>query len=122
MLKSMTGYEKSVQSTTCAMAGNCDTFVIVNSVVSPARSSATSKYGSSSVAAGATEMSQLSSLFVVAGEPVRNVASATTPRCAGAANSDPATTSVANRAQTVSFFISISYTSLINENERRLAH
>src|SRR5215203_1634220 len=104
------------------MAGYCDTFVIVNSVVSPSGSSETSKYGSSSVAAGATEMSQLSSLFVVAGEPVRKVASAATPLVLVAANADPATTNVANRAHTVSFFISISYTSLINEYERRLAH
>jgi hypothetical protein len=104
------------------MAGYCDVFVIVNSVVSPSGSSATSKYGSSSVAAGATEMSQLSSLFVVAGEPDRNVASGAMLVRAGAANSDPATTNVANRAQTVSFFISISYTSLIDEYERRLAH
>jgi len=49
--------------------------VIVNSVVSPAAlSRSTSKYGSSSVAAGATLMSQLSSLLVVAGPPSSNVA------------------------------------------------
>ena len=78
------------------------TITNVNSVVSPAglvRS--TSKYGSSSVAAGATPMSQLSSLFVVAGEPVRNVASAVIPR----ANAEPDTAKMAIRAQTKVFLI-----------------
>ncbi len=104
----------------CATCSTFDVFVIVKIVFSPVREArSTSKYGSSSVAAGATPMSQLSSLFVVAGAPVGNVAFATT-LSGRAANAEPATTSVANRAQTVSFFISISYTSnLISEYERR---
>ncbi|HEX8616329.1 MAG TPA: hypothetical protein VF911_01975 [Thermoanaerobaculia bacterium] len=109
-MKSMTGYEKSVHSVMWAICSTFDVFVIVKMVCSPAREArSTSKYGSSSVAAGATPMSQLSSLFVVAGAPVGNVALVATPE--GLANAEPATTSVANRAQTVSFFISISYTS-----------
>src|SRR5262245_24090408 len=111
MLKSRTGNEKSVQMVTWAICGSCDTFVIVNRVVSPAAfARSTSKYGSSNVAAGATLMSQLSSLFVVAGAPVGNVAfGAIAP--ALRAYAEPATARMAIRAQTKAFLISISYTS-----------
>src|SRR5687768_8052834 len=109
MLKSSTGYERSVQTVTWAICGRFETLVTVHNVSSSATLvRLTSKYGSSSVAAGATLMSQLSSLFVVAGEPVRKVASALTPP----ANAEPDTAMMAIRAQTKVFLISISYTQM----------
>src|SRR5215213_1312878 len=106
MLKSSTGYDQSLQTVTCAICGIADTFVTVQRVVcavATGEAMSTSKYGSSSVAAGAVPMSQLSSFRVVAGEPDGNVAF-----CATAA---PATSRTI-RAQTKDLFISISYTSI----------
>src|SRR5436305_7281849 len=112
MLKSRTGNERSVQSVTCAICEKRLTLVIVNSVVVVrADVVSTSKYGRSSVAAGATPMSHESSLFVVDGPaaapPTPNwkvaFGFATTP--GRAANAEPATRSVATKASVVSFFI-----------------
>ena len=77
MLKSSAAYDQSVHSTTCATCGRRLVLVIVKSVVlaaDAAETKSTSKYGSSNVAAGATPMSHVSSLFVDAGEPAANVA------------------------------------------------
>src|ERR1043165_9640100 len=79
MLKSRAGNDQSVQTTTCAICGRSDVFTIVNSVVRAVvwgDLKSTSKYGSSSVAAGALEaMSHVSSLFVdVGNSPLLNVA------------------------------------------------
>src|ERR1051326_3259726 len=79
MLKSSAGNDQSVQTTTCAICGRSDVFTIVNSVVRAVvwgDLKSTSKYGSSSVAAGAFEaMSHVSSLFVdVGSKPLLNVA------------------------------------------------
>src|SRR5687768_2168839 len=108
----MTGYEKSVHRVMWATCGRFETFVIVKIVVSPVPAGelmSTSKYGSSSVAAGVTPMSHESSLFVVDGPPVANVAFSRMFQ--SAANADPATSKVAIKAQTKVFLISISYTS-----------
>src|SRR2546423_7907296 len=70
MLKSRAGNDQSVQSVTCTIWGSGEVLTIVKiverAVVCGDRKS-TSKYGRSSVAAGCRAMSQLSSLFVVAG-------------------------------------------------------
>jgi hypothetical protein len=75
----------------------------------------TSKYGRSSVAAGAVLMSQLSSLFVVVGaensKPPPAVALAAAVNCC-LANAEPAIRRVATMAHTKSFFIIFSYTSV----------
>jgi hypothetical protein len=75
-LKSRTGNDQSVQIVTCAICGTCVTLVTVNNVVCAVvcgELKSTSKYGSSSVAAGAMLMSHESSLFVVDGPaPVKN--------------------------------------------------
>src|SRR5688572_23449170 len=100
MLKSSTGYDQSLQTVMCAICGMAETLVIVHSVVCAVATGAamsTSKYGSSSVAAGAVPMSQLSSFAVVAGEPDGNVAF-----CATAV---PATSKVTIRAQTNDLFM-----------------
>ncbi|HEX9986494.1 MAG TPA: hypothetical protein VGF69_24765 [Thermoanaerobaculia bacterium] len=78
----------------------------------------TSKYGSRRVAAGATLMSQLSSLLVVVGAPVAKVAFET----GTAANAEPATIRVAMRAQTKNFFINLSPTLQIDRYEPKVAH
>src|SRR6266487_4362663 len=115
MLKSRSGNDQSVQTTTCAICGRSVTFTIVNSVVRAVvwgDLKSTSKYGSNSVAAGAEEaMSHVSSLFVdVGSSPLLNVAFGATPRCGlFAAKAEPATSRTAIR--TMSFFISFSYTS-----------
>src|SRR5690242_6968682 len=97
MLKSSTGYERSVQTVTWAICGRFETLVTVHNVSSSwPLTRLTSKYGSSSVAAGATPMSQLSSLFVVAGESLVKVASAAIPL----ANAEPDKANMAIRAQT----------------------
>src|ERR1043166_6916782 len=70
MLNVSIGYAQSVQSVTRAICGMAVVFWIVKSVVCAVIAGelkSTSKYGRSSVAAGRTEMSQESSLFVVAG-------------------------------------------------------
>src|SRR3954465_10948444 len=70
MLKSRAANDQSVQMTTWAICGTRLVFVMVNSVVRAVVAvdlKSTSKYGSSSVAAGATLMSHASSLFVVVG-------------------------------------------------------
>src|SRR6266545_7407224 len=70
MLKSSAGNAQSVQMTTWAICGSGETFCTVKSVcvaVVCGDLKSTSKYGRSSVAAGCTAMSQLSSLFVVVG-------------------------------------------------------
>src|SRR5262249_44564664 len=101
MLKSRTGYDQSVHSVTCAIWGKRLVLVIVNRVVEPvpcAAAVSTSKYGSSSVAAGVTPMSHESALFVVAGWPVVNVSSDAGTRvavCRSIANADPAIRRVA---------------------------
>src|ERR671939_1827033 len=79
MLKSRAGNDQSVQTTTCAIWGRSDVFTIVNSVVRAVcwlEVKSTSKYGNSSVAAGAFDaMSHVSSLFVdVGSRPLLNVA------------------------------------------------
>src|SRR6185436_8123694 len=64
MFKPRTGNDQSVQTVACAICGRAETFVTQNTVVSPAFAAATtltSKTGSSSVAAGRTEMSHESS-------------------------------------------------------------
>src|ERR1044071_7857476 len=79
MLKSSAGNDQSVQTTTCAICGRSDVFTIVNSVVRAVvwgDLKSTSKYGSSSVAAGALEaMSHVSSLFVDVGNSKHFLAS-----------------------------------------------
>src|ERR1700674_2281744 len=74
MLKSSTGNDQSVHSTTCAICGKRLVFVIVKRVLVDREVVSTSKYGRSSVAAGVTPMSHESSLFVVVGPPAANVA------------------------------------------------
>src|ERR1043166_384238 len=79
MLKSRAGNDQSVQRTTCAICGRSVTFTIVNSVVRAVvwgELKSTSKYGSSSVAAGAFDaMSHVSSLLVdVGSNPLLKVA------------------------------------------------
>src|SRR5436305_1009837 len=112
MLESSAGNDQSVQRTTCAICGRSVVFTIVNSVVRAVvcgELKSTSKYGSSSVAAGAADaMSHVSSLFVDVGRsPLLNVAfGATRPTPAKA---EPATRRTA--ISTMSFFISFSYTS-----------
>src|ERR1051325_29935 len=112
MLKSRAGKDQSVQTTTCAICGRSDVFTIVNSVVRAVVCGdlkSTSKYGSSSVAAGAFEaMSHVSSLFVdVGSSPLLNVAFGAGLKPAKA---DVATSRTAIR--TMNFFISFSYTSI----------
>src|SRR5258708_25517680 len=63
MLKSSTGTDRSDQSTTCTSTAVAEALLTENSVVSPfgvLRS--TSKYGSSSVAAGTASMAQITAL------------------------------------------------------------
>src|SRR6266571_1686230 len=109
MLKSMAGNDQSVQTTTCAICGRALTFVIVNRVflaVVWGELKSTSKYGSSSVAAGAVLMSHVSSLFVEVGSrPLLNVAFGAALSAGWAANADPATSRVAIATRIVSFFI-----------------
>src|SRR5450755_4881246 len=98
MLKSRTGNDQSVHSVTCAICAYGLTLVMLKMVVRPPRVASTSKYGSSSVAAGAVPMSHESSLLVVVGPapastppvvatPGVNVAFAVLVR--PAANTDP---------------------------------
>src|ERR1051325_2305820 len=109
MLKSRTGYDQSVQTTTCAICGDEDTFVIVNSVVSLEPAVAvmfTSKNGSNRVAAGMFVVSHESSLLVVVGLlPFENVALVDTSNRCPAPNADPAIASMATRAKIMSFLI-----------------
>src|SRR6266568_8355551 len=107
MLKSRAGNDQSVQTTTCAICGRSVVFTIVNSVVRAVvwgDLKSTSKYGSSSVAAGAEEaMSHVSSLFVdVGSSPLLNVAFGAV-RKVPPAKAEPATRRTAIR--TMSFFI-----------------
>src|ERR1051325_213883 len=99
MLKSRAGYDQSVQTTTCAICGRSLVFTIVNSVVLAVWAGllkSTSKYGSSSVAAGATATSHVSSLFVLLGRsPLLNVALNFAERLFPDASAEPATRSVA---------------------------
>src|SRR5436190_20945058 len=70
MLKSRIGNDQSVQTVTCAICGTRLVLVIVKRVVRAVdcgEVKSTSKYGSNSVAAGATLMSHESSLLVVVG-------------------------------------------------------
>src|SRR4051812_2864503 len=112
MLKSRAGNDQSVQTTTCAICGRSLVFTIVNSVVRAVVCGdlkSTSKYGNSSVAAGAEEaMSHVSSLFVEVGSsPLLNVAFGATLKWP-LANAELATSSTA--ITTISFLISFSYT------------
>src|ERR1043166_8519342 len=79
MLNVSIGYDQSVQSVTRAICGSAVVFWMVKSVVSAVvcgvRKS-TSKYGRSSVAAGSSETSHESSLSVVVGFRVADVAAA----------------------------------------------
>src|SRR5438067_299517 len=107
MLKSSAGNDQSVQTTTCAICGRSEVFTIVNSVVRAVVCGdlkSTSKYGSSSVAAGTAEpMSHVSSLFVdVGSSPLLNVALGVGVK-RPPANAEPATSSIA--ATMISFFI-----------------
>src|SRR5437016_14257404 len=107
MLKSRAGNDQSVQTTTCAICGRSVTFTIVNRVVRAVVCGdlkSTSKYGSSSVAAGAEEaMSHVSSLFVEVGSsPLLNVAFGATFVRWPLANAELATNSTAVR--TMNFF------------------
>src|SRR5258706_14339551 len=113
MLKSRAANDQSVQITQCAIWGTRLVFVMVNRVVRAEVAGdlkSTSKYGSSSVAAGATLMSHESSLLVVAGPeaipaaPNGNVAFGATWR-PPAAKADPANSREAVIARTKSFFI-----------------
>src|SRR5262249_24102733 len=127
---SRTGNDQSVQIVTCAICGICVTFVIVKRVVCAVvcgELKSTSKYGSSSVAAGAVLISQLSSLSVVDGPaPVKNAAPAgalgATVACCIPANAEPAIRRVATMAHTKSFFIIFSYTSMIELRSLRCLH
>src|SRR6266481_3591589 len=128
MLKSRAANDQSVQTTTCAICGNRLTFVIVNRVVRAVvcvDRKSTSKYGSNNVAAGATPMSHESSLFVVVGPdaapptPEAKVAFGAGVRCRFTANADPAIRTAASIARTVSFLISFSYTSIVEQNVRK---
>src|SRR2546430_16186258 len=109
MLKSMAGNDQSVQTTTCAICGRSLVFTVVNSVVRAVvwgDLKSTSKYGSSSVAAGAEEaMSHVSSLFVdVGSSPLLNVAfGATLIGFPTPAKAEPATSRTA--LSTMSLFI-----------------
>src|ERR1043166_62140 len=113
MLKSRTGYDQSVQTTTCAICGRYPVFTTVKNVSTERVAVSTSKYGRSSGAAGVTPMSHESSLFVVDGPaaapPTPNVkvafGCACTPPGATVAHAEPATRRVATKASVVSFFI-----------------
>src|SRR5205085_212030 len=116
MLKSRTGNERSVHWVTLAIAGRSLVLVIVNRVVCAVvcgELKSTSKYGSSSVAAGAVLMSHASSLFVVVGPdaapPTPNAKVEFDERCP-LANAEPAIRRVATMARTKNFFIFLSYT------------
>src|SRR5437660_1879440 len=77
MLKVRAAYAQSVQSVTWAICGWALTLVTVKTVVraeAEDETKSTSKYGSSSVAAGATPMSHESSLPARAGVAPRSVA------------------------------------------------
>src|SRR5258708_39613435 len=123
MLKSSAANDQSVQRTTWAICGTRLVFVIVKRVVravAAVDTKSTSKYGSSSVAAGAVLMSHASSLLVVVGpeaipgEPNAKVAFGAI-WLLPAAKAEPATRRDAARAK--SFFILFSYTSVV-ENYR----
>src|ERR1043166_2325137 len=110
MLKSRTGYDQSVQTTTCAICGRYPVFTILKNVSVARVAVSTSKYGRSSVAAGVVPMPHESSLFVVDGP----AAAPPTPNVKVAfgaavklrpANAEPATRRVATKASVVSFFI-----------------
>src|SRR5258706_11556859 len=118
MLKSRAANDQSVQITQCAIWGTRLVFVMVNRVVRAVVAvdlKSTSKYGSSSVAAGATLMSHASSLFVVVGPeaipgpPNAKVAFGVTRRevPVPAAKAEP--TIRREAARTKSFFILFSY-------------
>src|SRR5688500_19132296 len=111
MLKSRTGYDQSVQTVMWAICGNCDVLVRVNRVFTPvAFVTSTEKNGRSKVAAGALPTSHESSLFVVAGAPVGNVAFGWIKSRSGlAANALPAI-SVNAQARVKSFFMLFSPT------------
>src|ERR1051325_4167631 len=75
MLKVSAGKPQSVQSVTWAICGWFETFATVKSVVTAVDCGdlkSTSKYGRSSVAAGCTAISQLSSLLVVVGPAAKS--------------------------------------------------
>src|SRR5215212_2039417 len=109
MLKSRTGNDQSVQTVTCAICGDEDTFVMVNRVVSLEPAGAvmfTSKNGSNRVAAGMFVVSHESSLLVVVGfRPFENVAFGCNSNRFPAPNADPAIASMATRAKIISFLI-----------------
>jgi hypothetical protein len=108
-LKSRTGKDQSVQTVTCAICGASETLTS-EKIVLTERSALTAKYGSSSVAAGAVPISQVSSLFVVRGAvaapptPGENVAfgEVTSRPCA---KSEPVRRRVTAIARTKALFI-----------------
>src|SRR4029078_949705 len=102
MVNSRAGKDQSVQTTTCAICERSDVFTMVNSVVRAVVCGdlkSTSKYGSSSVAAGALEaISHVSSLLVdVGNSPLLNVALGDGWNALPAANAEVATSKTAMR-------------------------